>query len=498
METFQLLIGGFTTALQPMNLVFAVAGCVLGTLVGVLPGLGPVAATAMLLPVTFTLKPTPAIIMLAAIYYGAMYGGSTTSILVNVPGEAASTITCLDGYAMAKKGRAGPALAMAAIGSFFGGTVATMGLVLLALPLTQFALKFGPPEFFALMILGLSLVTGLAGRSLVRGLMSAIFGVLVAMVGTDPVMGAPRFAFGRTELLDGVGVVPVAMGLFGIGEILLNAEAETTRVFEAKLKSLIPSAQDLKDSVLPILRGTGIGFFTGLIPGMNAVVPTMISYITEKRISKTPERFGTGMIEGVAGPETANNAYANAALIPLFTLGIPGSPTIAVLMGAFMMNGLIPGPFLFRDHADFVWAVIASLCIGNAVLVVLNLPLIPLWVAVLKIPYSILYPFILGFCVLGAYSLSSSVFDVAVMVLFGVLGYVLRKLDIPAAPIILTMILGPLMEKTLRQSLEISGGEFSIFFTRPIAATTLAISVLFIVTSTLRFASQVRGRDSQV
>jgi putative tricarboxylic transport membrane protein len=452
----------------------------------------------MLLPVTFALKPTPAIIMLAAIYYGAMYGGSTTSILVNLPGEAASTITCLDGYEMAKKGRAGPALAVAAVGSFFGGSVATMGLVLLALPLTAFALKFGPPEFFSLMVLGLSLVTGLAGRSLVRGLMSAIFGVLIAMVGTDPVMGAPRFTFGRAELLDGVGVVPVAMGLFGIGEILLNAEAEAVKVFETKLRSLIPSARDVRDSVLPILRGTGIGFFIGLIPGMNAVVPTMISYITEKRVSKTPERFGTGMIQGIAGPETANNAYANAALIPLFTLGIPGSPTVAILMGAFMMNGLIPGPFLFRDHPDFVWAVIASLYIGNLMLVILNLPLIPMWVAVLKIPYSILYPFILGFCVLGAYSISNSVFDVAVMVVFGVLGYLLRKLDIPAAPIILTMILGPLMERTLRQSLEISGGEFSIFFTRPISAATLAIAALFIITTTLRFASQVRGRDSQV
>ncbi len=498
MESLQLLLNGFAAALQPMNLLFALIGCVLGTLVGVLPGLGPVAATAMLIPVTFALKPTPAIIMLAAIYYGAMYGGSTTSILVNVPGEAASTITCLDGYEMAKNGRAGPALAMAAIGSFFGGSVATMGLVLLALPLTEFALRFGPPEFFSLMVLGLSLVTGLAGRSFVRGLMSAIFGILIALVGIDPVMGAPRFTFGQTELQDGVGVVPVAMGLFGIGEILLNAEGGEAKVFDTKLKSLIPSVQDLRDSFLPILRGTGIGFFTGLIPGMNAVVPTMISYIAEKRVSKTPERFGTGMIQGVAGPETANNAYANAALIPLFTLGIPGSPTVAVLMGAFMMNGLIPGPFLFRDHGDFVWAVIASLVIGNLILVILNLPLIPMWVAVLKIPYSILYPFILGFCVLGAYSLSSSVFDVAVMIIFGVLGYVLRKLDIPAAPIILTMILGPLMEKALRQSLEISGGEFSIFFTRPISATTLAIAAVLLITSTMRVASRMKGQDSQV
>jgi putative tricarboxylic transport membrane protein len=491
-------MGGFATALQPTNLAFAFIGCVLGTLVGILPGIGPVAGTAMLIPLTFTLKPTPAIIMLAAIYYGAMYGGSMTSILVNVPGEAASAITCLDGYEMAKKGRAGPALAVAAIGSFVGGTVATMGLVLLALPLTEFALKFGPPEFFALMVLGLSLVTGLAGRSLVRALMSAVFGLLIAMIGIDPVMGAPRFIFGRAELQDGLGVVPVAMGLFGIGEILVNAERGAGRVFETSLRSLVPSAGDLRASWAPILRGTGIGFFIGLIPGIGAVVPTMIAYVTEKRLSKTPERFGTGMIEGVAGPESANNAYANAALIPLFTLGLPGSPTVAVIMGAFMMNGLIPGPFLFRDHADFVWAVIASLYIGNLMLVILNLPFIPLWVAVLKVPYSILFTIILGFCVLGAYSLGGSVFDVGVMTVFGVLGYVLRKLDIPAAPLILTMVLGPLMERALRQSLDISQGDFTIFVTRPISAVTLAIAVLFVATSVMQVAARVKGQDSQV
>ena len=495
MESLYLLMGGFATALQPANLIFALIGCVMGTLVGILPGIGPVAGTAILIPVTFTLDPTPAIIMLAAIYYGAMYGGTLTSVLLNVPGEAASTITCLDGYEMAKQGRAGPALAMAAIGSLFGGSVATMGLVLLALPLTQFALKFGPPEFFSMMVLGLSLVTGLAGTSLVRALMAAIFGLLIATVGIDPVMGAPRFAFGRTELMDGVSLVAVAMGLFGIGEILLNAELGAAKPFQTKLASLIPSTQDIRDSVLPILRGTGIGFFIGLIPGMNAVVPTIMSYIAEKRLSKTPEKFGTGMIQGVAGPETANNAYANAALIPLFALGIPGSPTIAVIMGAFMMHGLIPGPFLFRDHADFVWAVIASLCIGNVILVILNLPLIPMWVGVLKVPYSILYSVILGFCVLGAYSLNGSVFDVAVMTVFGVLGYLLRKLDIPAAPIILTMILGPLMEQALRQSLDISGGEFSILFTRPISATLLAFAALFLVMSTLQVASRMRGQD---
>ncbi len=497
METFQLLMGGFATALQPANLLFALTGCIVGTLVGILPGIGPVVGTAMLIPLTFGLEPAPAIIMLAAIYYGAMYGGTLTSVLVNVPGEAASAITCLDGYAMAKQGRAGPALAVAAIGSFFAGTVAIMGLVLVALPLTALALRFGPPEFFALIVLGLSLVTGLAGKSLLRALMAAVFGLLIAMVGIDPVVGAPRFTFGVTELLDGFNVVPVAMGLFGIAEILVNVEGGPSRVFPTTFRSLMPSAKDLKDSAMPVVRGTGIGFFVGLIPGVGAVVPTVLSYVTEKRVSRTPEKFGTGMIQGVAGPEAANNAYSNAALIPLFTLGLPGSPTVAILMGAFMMNGLIPGPFLFTDHPDVVWTVIASLYIGNVILVVLNLPLIPLWVSILKIPYSILSAFILGFCVLGAYTLNGSVFDVGVMLAFGVIGYLLRKLDIPAVPIILTMILGPLMEQALRQSLDMSGGDFSILFTRPISATLLGVAALSLVLSTMRFFSSAR-RESEL
>ena len=498
MESLQLLMGGFATALQPMNLLFALIGCVLGTLIGVLPGIGPAAGTAILIPITVVLDPTGAIIMLAAIYYGAMYGGTITSVLINTPGEAASVITCLDGYQMAKQGRAGSALAIAAVGSFIGGTVATMGLVLIALPLTRFALKFGPPEFFALMVVGLSLVTGLAGRSLVRALMSAILGLLLAQIGIDPVMGAPRFTFGRMELLDGFGIVPIVMGMFGIGEILLNAEARARQVFNTNVSSLFPTKQDMQASAGPIARGTVIGFFLGLIPGVGAIVPTFLSYSLEKRVSKTPEKFGTGMIEGVAGPETANNAYANAALIPLFTLGIPGSPTVAILMGAFMMNGLIPGPTLFQEHGQFVWAVIASLTIGNVMLVILNLPFIPLWVRVLKIPYAILTTLVFGFCVIGVYSLSSSVFDIGVMLGFGILGYAFKKLDIPTAPLVLTLVLGPLMERGLRQSLEMSRGDFSILFTRPISATLLAIAALFIITSTFRAVSAIRGADSQI
>ncbi|MFH1737731.1 MAG: tripartite tricarboxylate transporter permease [bacterium] len=499
METLILLLSGLETALQPTNLVFALLGCVVGTLVGILPGVGPVAGTAILLPLTFKLDPIPAIIMLSAIYYGAMYGGTITSVLMNVPGEAASAITCLDGYEMAKQGRGGPALAIAAIGSFFGGTVATMGLVFLAIPLTRFALTFGPPEIFSLLVVGLSLVTGLAGTSLVRGLISAIFGLLIAMIGIDPVVGAPRFTYHVVQLLDGVGIVPVAMGLFGIAEVFLNVESDILgTVIGTKLKDLIPSARDTRVSTLPVLRGTAIGFFIGLIPGMNSVVPTVMSYIAEKRFSKTPEKFGTGMIEGVAGPETANNAYANAALIPLFTLGIPGSPTVAILMGVFMMNGLIPGPLLFKENPHFVWTVIASLYVGNVILLILNLPLIPLWVTVLKIPKSILYAFISGFCVLGAYSLNNSVFDVAVMIVFGVLGYFFKKVDIPSAPILLTLVLGPMVEQALRQSLDISQGDFSVFFSRPISAALLAIAALFLIVSGLRITTSVRGQDSEV
>jgi putative tricarboxylic transport membrane protein len=497
-ESFNHLMNGFAVALQPGNLLFAFIGCILGTLIGVLPGVGPAAGTAILIPVTVVLDPTGAIIMLAAIYYGAMYGGTITSVLLNVPGEAASVVTCIDGYQMAKQGRGGPALAVAAVGSFIGGTIATLALVVLALPLTRFALKFGPPEFFGLMLVGLSLVTGLAGKSLVRALMSAILGLLFAQIGIDPVMGAPRFTFGRTELLDGFGIVPVVMGMFGVGEIFLNVERKTVKVFETSMRSLVPTRKDMKDSAWPIVRGTFIGLFLGLIPGVGAVVPTFLSYSVEKKVSKTPERFGAGAIEGVASPETANNSYANAALIPLFTLGIPGSPVTAILMGAFMMNGLIPGPSLFTEHAQFVWAVIASLYIGNVILIILNLPFIPMWVAVLKIPYSILMTLILAFCIVGVYSLSSSVFDIGMMLAFGLVGYALKKLDIPAAPLVLTMILGPLMERGLRQSLEMSGGDFSILFTRPISCTLLVISAIVIAVSTFNAVSAVRGQDSQV
>ncbi len=496
MDTLQLLFGGLLTCLTPANLLFAFTGCVLGTMIGVLPGIGPAAATAILIPVTTGMDPTGSIIMLAAIYYGAMYGGTITSVLIRTPGEAASVVTCIDGYEMAKQGRAGQALAIAAIGSFIGGMIATFGLVFLALPLTRIALTFGPPQIFALLLVGLSLVTALASRSLLRGLIAAVLGLLLSQIGIDPVMGAPRFTFGRSELLDGFGVIPVVMGLFGIAEILSNLESRANVIKAAKVESLVLSGDDWRRSGGPIARGSAIGFVLGLVPGIGSIIPTFLSYALEKRLSPTPERFGNGAIEGVAGPETANNACANASLIPLFTLGIPSSPTTAILMSAFIVNGLTPGPTLFVQNPQFVWAVIASLCIGNVMLLILNLPFIPVWVAILKVPYAVMITVILGFSIIGAYSLSNNVFDVGAMLGFGVLGYIFRKIDIPSGPLVLTLVLAPMMESALRQSLEMSQGSFRIFFESPLTASLLAIAALSVIVSTFRAVKPVAG-DSE-
>ena len=487
MDAMQNLLMGFAIALTPQNIMFAFLGSVLGTFIGVLPGIGPVAGCAMLIPLTFQMTPTGAIIMLTALFYGTQYGGTITSVLLNVPGEAASAITCIEGYEMAKQGRGGAALAIAAIGSFIGGTIATIALVLAAGPLTRVALEFGPVEFFALIMLGLSLLMGLAGKSMIKALMMGIFGLLLAMVGMDPVRGMPRFTFGRMELMDGIGFVPVIMGLFGLAEVLVNAEKQFTQVFVAKMSSLIPTRKDIRDSVGPILRGSVIGTLLGLVPGMTGSASSFLSYIAERKVSKHPERFGTGMIEGVAGPETANNAHANGALIPLFTLGIPASPTVAVIMGAFMMHGLIPGPFLFKEHPDVAWGVIASFYVGNVILLILNLPLVGIWVKILKIPYGLLFGVILAFMIVGAYSVSNSTFDVLVMTLFGVIGYLLRKMDFPLAPVVLTLILGPLMERSLRQSLEMSQGDLRIFLESPIAVVLLALAGLTLIAPAFKF-----------
>lgn len=480
---------GLAAALSLQYLLYAFIGCLLGTLIGVLPGLGPAAGTAILIPLTFNLDATGAIIMLAAIYYGAMYGGTITSVLINVPGEAASVVTCLDGYQMARQGRAGTALGIAAMGSFVGGIFAALALTMVAPPLARFALSFGPPEFFALMFLGMCLVTGLAGQSLVAGLLMTILGLLLSLVGIDPVRGAPRFTFGIPELYDGLGFVPVVMGLFGVAEILLVIETPFRQVIDTKIKGLWPSREEWKRSSGAIGRGTIIGFLLGLIPGVGAVIPTFMAYILEKRISRHPEKFGTGVIEGVASPESANNAYANAAMVPLLVLGVPSSPTIAIIMGAFIINGLTPGPFLFKERPDLVWTVIASFFTGNVILLILNLPLVGLWARILKVPYQYLCAGTLLFCIVGAYSLKGTVFDVGVMLVFGIIGYFLRKLGLPIAPAVLALILGPFMEKSLRTSLEMSGGDFAIFLTRPISATLLVCAALIIVVSTFRIAA---------
>ena len=487
MDVIQNLFMGFSIALTAQNLLLAFIGSLLGTLIGVLPGIGPAAGAAMLIPLTFQMGPTGAIILLTSLFYGTQYGGTITSVLMNVPGEAASAITCLDGYAMAKQGRAGVALSIAAIGSFIGGTFATIALVVAAGPLTRWALEFGPVEFFALIMLGISMLTGLAGKSVIKALMMGIFGLVLAMIGIDPIRGSPRFTFGRVELMDGIGFVPVIMGLFGLAEILANAEKPFAQMVLARMSTLIPSGKEIRDSVGPILRGSFIGTALGLVPGITNSASSFLAYIAEKKASKHPERFGTGMLAGVAGPETANNAHANGALIPLFTLGIPSSPTIAVIMGAFMMHGLIPGPLLFKEHAEIAWGVIASFYVGNVMLLILNLPLIGIWVKILKIPYGILCGIIMAFMILGAYSVSNSAFDVMVMALFGVVGYLLRKFDFPLAPIVLTLILGPLMERSLRQSLEISQGSFGIFFSSPIAVVLLVLAVLFLIAPAFKF-----------
>jgi putative tricarboxylic transport membrane protein len=495
MEALGYLLDGFAVALQPEHLMFSLVGCALGMLVGILPGVGPAAGTAILIPLTTGMSPTGAIIMLAAIYYGAMYGGTITSVLLNLPGEAASAVTCIEGYEMARRGRAGQALAISAIGSFIGGSVATLGLALLAIPLSRVALTFGPPEFFALMAVGLALVIGLTSQSIVLALISAVLGMLFSQVGIDPVMGVPRFTFGQMELLDGVGIVPVVMGLFGIAEILVSLADRQQQATVSSTGALSVGAKELRQTAGPIARGTGVGFLLGLVPGVGAIVPSYLSYAIEKNLSKTPEQFGKGAIAGVAGPETANNAYANAAFIPLFTLGIPGAATTAILMGALMMNGLTPGPSLFTDRPQFVWAVIASFFVGNGILLVMSLPMIPLWVRVLRLPHAFLVMAVLCLCVIGAYSMRGSVFDIGLMIGFGLFGFVCRKLTIPLAPMVLTLVLAPLMERSLRQSLEMSQGSLSILVERPLSLGLLLTALIVLWLSTRGALRAVRASD---
>jgi len=470
---------GFEAALTPLNLLYCLGGVFLGTLIGVLPGLGPVATIAMLLPVTFGLPPTSALIMLAGIYYGAQYGGSTTAILINLPGESSSVVTALDGYQMARQGKAGLALSTAALGSFFAGTVATFLLALFAPPLAEVALKFGPAEYFSLMILGLVASVILAHGSLINAIAMILLGLLLGLVGTDVTSGTARFTFGVPELTDGINFVVVAMGMFGIGEIIKNLENEEVRgVFSRKISGLLPTWQDFKDMTPSVLRGTALGSALGILPGGGALLASFASYSLEKKISKNAKNFGKGAIQGVAAPESANNAGAQTSFIPMLTLGIPSNPVMAMMIGAMIIQGIQPGPQVMTEQPGLFWGLIASMWIGNLFLVVLNLPMIGLWVRMLSVPYHLLYPAILVFCAIGVYSLNNADFDVYLMAGFGVLGYVCAKLECEPAPLLLGFILGPMMEEYLRRALVLSRGDPMVLIERPISATMLVLAVV--------------------
>lgn len=480
--TVQNLLLGFATVFTPVNILYAFLGCLIGTMVGVLPGVGPLAGISMLLPTTFGLDTTSAIILLAGIYYGSMYGGSTTSILMRIPGEAASVMTCIDGYAMACKGRPGPALAIAAIGSYIAGTISVVGLMFLAPPLASFALGFGPPEYSSLLVCGLVVLSYMTGGSVAKNLSMIVLGLLIGTIGIDQMSGYFRFSYGVTALGDGVGLVPVAVGLFGISEILATAGSKEVReVFKPKLRDLLPSKQEFKDSLGPIGRGTVLGFLIGIIPGSAHIISTFVAYAMERRLSRHPEKFGQGAIEGVAGPEAANNAASEGALVPLLALGVPTGPVPAVLLAALMVHGITPGPLFIQEQPQVFWGLIASMYVGNLVLLLLNLPLVSIFVNLLRVPYKILYPTILLFCVVGVYAVNSSMVDVAIMSIMGLLGYLLRKMEFETAPLVLGVVLAPIIEFSFRQALAMSGGTYLIFVERPVSATFLAVALLMII-----------------
>lgn len=492
-ELFGQLALGFDTALTLANLGWCLLGVTLGTLIGVLPGIGPVATIAMLLPATYGLPPLSALIMLAGIYYGAQYGGSTSAILVNLPGESSSVVTCIEGYTMARQGKAGAALGIAALGSFFAGSVATLLLAALAAPLAVLALKFGPAEYFSLMVLGLIAAIVLANGSLLKAIAMTIAGLLLGLVGTDVNSGVERFSFGIPELADGFGFVIVSMGLFGIAEIVYNLEkSETRQVFTNHVGSLWPGREELRRSWKPVLRGTFLGSLLGVLPGGGAVLSSFASYSLEKKLADDPKRFGNGAIEGVAGPESANNAGAQTSFIPLLTLGIPPNAVMALMVGAMMIHGIVPGPQVMTERPELFWGLIASMWIGNALLVLLNLPLIGLWVRLLKVPYRLLYPAILLFCCIGIYSVNQNALEVAFALGFGVLGYLFIKLDCEPAPLLLGFVLGPLMEENLRRAMLLARGDATVFVTRPLSATLLALAVLLIVVLVLPSVRKTR------
>ncbi len=490
MDLLSNLALGFGVALTLYNIAFCFLGVLLGTLVGVLPGIGPVATIAMLLPITFHFEPASALIMLAGIYYGAQYGGSTTAILVNLPGEASSVVTCLDGYQMARQGRAGPALAIAALGSFFAGCVATLILAMFAPPLAGLAFQFGPAERFSLMVLGLVAAVTLAHGALIKAVAMIVLGILLGLVGADPEVGRMRYTFGQPQLVDGIGFVVVAMGIFAFGEIIYNLERASSReVFSSKLRNLWPTGEDFRLAWKAILRGTGIGSILGILPGGGALLGSFAAYMLEKKLAKDPSRFGKGAIEGVAGPESANNAGAQTSFIPLLTLGIPSNAVMALMVGAMIIHGIQPGPQVMQERPELFWGMIASMWVGNLLLVILNLPLIGMWVKLLSVPYRLLYPAILVLCCIGIFSLNNSAFDVGLAVAFGLLGYLFIKLGCEPAPLMLGFVLGPMMEENLRKAMTISRGDPSVFVTQPLSGSMLlvaAVLLLIVVLPTVR------------
>jgi putative tricarboxylic transport membrane protein len=493
MDFLESIAIGFQASLQPINLLYCFVGVLIGTLVGVLPGLGPGGGMAILLPVTFYVPPLSTIIMLAGVYYGAQYGGSTTSILLNIPGEPASIVTCLDGYQMARQGRAGPALGISAFGSFIAGTLGTLGIMVLAGPLVRFALKFGPPEYFSLMILGLIILSFLSSKSLMKSIAMSALGLILSYVGMDSIAGDPRFTFDIDELFTGIPIIPMVMGLFGIAEVMENLEHSVKgSIFKTHLKGLLPTMRDWADSIGAILRGSAIGFFLGILPGGGAMLASFVSYATEKRLSRHPERFGKGAIEGVAGPESANNSGSSGALIPLLTLGIPSNIATGVLFAGFLIHNITPGPLLLKEHPDMFWGIITSMYTGNVILLILNLPLIGFWVRMLQISFNKLFPMIILFCLIGVFSLNYAVFDILLMILFGVVGYIMRKCKYESPPLVLAFILGPRLEQSLRQSLLLSRGDPAIFFSRPISAACLIIAVVLLITSCTKYLGKKR------
>ncbi|MCJ1899429.1 MULTISPECIES: tripartite tricarboxylate transporter permease [Paracoccus] len=496
MELFSNLALGFSVASSLENLAFCLIGVLLGTLIGVLPGIGATATIAMLLPITFQLEPVSSLIMLAGIYYGAQYGGSTTAILINMPGESSSAVTAIDGYQMARKGKAGTALALAALGSFFAGSVSTFLVALFAPPLTAVALKFGAAEYFSLMVLGLVMSVALAHGSVLKALAMVVLGLLLGMVGTDIYTGAPRFTLGITQFADGLNFVAVAVGVFGIAEILRNLEDEHDRqVMTKNINRLFPTREELRQMIGPVLRGTGIGSVLGILPGGGAILASFASYTIEKKVSRHPEEFGKGALAGVAGPESANNAGAQTSFIPLLTLGIPANPVMALMIGAMIIQGIVPGPNVVSEQPALFWGIVASMWIGNLMLVVLNLPLIGLWVKLLSVPYYVLFPIIMAMCSIGVYSVNSNSYDLFAVAFFGLLGYVMSKLRCEPAPLLLGFVLGPLLEENLRRAMILSRGDPTTFLTRPISASLLVMSLVVLV---LVFMPQIRKRRDEV